>query len=96
MSALSKGAAEVEREFGSAWTRYHIGAQAARFLSGVLVTLLLGLHNGVSDWTDLLPLIAGAAWATARQMWPQVPWSLVKAAKENSAPSAATQGGVGG
>lgn len=78
MSALSKRAAEVEHELGAAWTRYHVGAQAARFVAGVVVSLLLSLHNGLGDWTDLLPLLGGAAWATARQMWPQVPWSLIR------------------
>jgi len=96
MSALSKRAAEVEAELGAAWTRYHVGAQAAKFLSGVLVTLLLSLHNGFGDWTDLLPLIAGAAWATARQMWPQVPWSLVKASRADNAPQPATGGFIPG
>lgn len=78
MSALGKRAAEVEHELGADWTRYHVGAQAGRFLAGVLVTLLLSLHNGFGDWTDLLPLLAGAAWTTAAQMWPQVPWSLLR------------------
>lgn len=78
MSALSKRAAEVEHELGSTWTRYHVGAQAARFLAGVVTALLLSLHNGFGDWTNLLPLLAGAAWTTARQMWPQVPWSLIR------------------
>ena len=106
MSALSRRAAEVEAELGAAWTRYHVGAQAARFLGGVLVTLLLSLHNGFTDWTDLLPLAAAAAWTTAAQMWPQVPWSLLKdhlGPSARPAPSAAAQppvppapGGVGG
>jgi len=106
VSALSKRAAEVEAELGAAWTRYHVGAQAARFLGGVLVTLLLSLHNGFTDWTDLLPLAAAAAWTTAAQMWPQVPWSLLKdhlGTPARPAPSAPAQppvppapGGVGG
>lgn len=78
MSALSKRAAEVEHELGAAWTRYHVGAQAGRFVAGVVVALLLSLHNGFSDWTDLLPLLGGAVWTTARQMWPAVPWSLIR------------------
>ena len=105
MSALSKRAAEVEREFGVAWTRYHVGAQAARFLAGVVTALLLSLHSGFSDWTDLLPLLAGAAWTTAAQMWPQVPWPLIRShfTPDPSPPPAAatppappTPGGVGG
>ena len=78
MSALSKHTAEVEKELGRAWRQYHVAAQIARFMTGVLVTLLWSLHSGVTDWTDLVPLVAGAAWATARQMWPQVPWSLLR------------------
>lgn len=78
MSALSKRAAEVEHELGAEWTRYHVGAQAARFVAGVAIALLLSLHNGFSDWTDLLPLLGGAVWTTAAQMWPQVPWSLLR------------------
>ena len=93
MSALSKRAAEVEHELGAAWTRYHVGAQAARFVMGVVVSLLLSLHNGFSDWTDLLPLLGGAAWTTAAQMWPQVPWSLLRehfSASPAPAPAATT------
>lgn len=78
MSALSKRAAEVEQELGSAWTRYHVGAQAYRFAAGVFVSLLLSLHSGFGDWTALIPLLMGAVWTTAAQMWPQVPWSLVR------------------
>lgn len=78
MSALSKAAAEVESEFGAAWTRYHVGAQASRFLAGIVTALLLSLHNGFGDWTSVLPLVAAAAWTTAAQMWPQVPWSLIR------------------
>lgn len=78
MSALSKQAAEVEREIGAEWTKYHVGAQALRFLSGVVVTLLWSMHAGFGDWTDLLPLLVAAGWTTAAQMWPQVPWTLVR------------------
>lgn len=106
MSALSKRAAEVEHELGAAWTRYHVGAQAARFVAGVVVALLLSLHNGFSDWTSLLPLLGGAAWTTAAQMWPQVPWSLIREhfvsgpdkqpAAPPQTPAAPTPGGDGG
>ena len=89
MSAASLRAAEVEAERGAAWTRYHVGAQAGRFLAGVVVSLLLSLHSGFSDWTALLPLIAGAAWTTAAQMWPQVPWTLVREHFGTAAPAPA-------
>lgn len=78
MSGLSRRAAEVEHELGAAWTRYHVGAQASRFVAGVLVALLWSLHSGFGDWTDLLPLLVTAAWTTAEQMWPRVPWSLLR------------------
>ncbi|NUP52095.1 MAG: hypothetical protein HOW97_32950 [Catenulispora sp.] len=87
MSALGKRAAEVEHELGAAWTRYHVGAQATRFLAGVVVSLVLSMGNGFSNWADILPLLGGAAWATARQMWPQVPWSLIRDRLHAGAPS---------
>lgn len=87
MSALSKRAREVEHELGVEWTRYHVGAQAARFLAGVVTALLLSLHNGFSDWTDLLPLLGGAVWTTAAQMFPQVPWWLLKRLGAGKAPA---------
>jgi hypothetical protein len=78
MSALSRRAAEVEHELGAEWTRYHVGAQVTRFLVGVLAAALWSMHSGFSDWTDLVPLLGTAAWTTAAQMWPQVPWSLLR------------------
>jgi hypothetical protein len=96
VSALSKRAAEVEKEFGAAWSRYHVGAQAARFLAGVVTALLLSLHSGFSDWTNLLPLVAGAAWTTAAQMWPQVPWKLVRDHFGAGKPPPATGGYIPG
>lgn len=78
MSALSERAAEVEHELGAQWTRYHVGAQVTRFLVGMITTLLWSMHSGFSDWTDLLPLLGTAAWATAAHMWPQVPWDLLR------------------
>lgn len=77
MSGLSRRAAEAEHEIGAEWTRYHVGAQATRFLAGALTTLLWSLHNGFSDWTDLVPLAGTAAWTTAAHMWPSLPWDLV-------------------
>jgi hypothetical protein len=78
VSALSKRAAEVERELGAEWTRYHVGAQVSRFLVGMLAAALWSIHSGFGDWTDLVPLLGTAAWTTAAQMWPQVPWSLLR------------------
>jgi hypothetical protein len=78
VSALSKRAAEVEAELGVDWTRYHVAAQLKRFATGVLVTVLWSLHSGTTDWTDVLPLAWTAMWVTAAQMWPQVPWSLLR------------------
>ena len=78
MSALSKRTAEVEQELGADWKRYHVGAQVSRFLTGVLATALWSMNSGFNDWTDLLPLLGTAAWTTVAQMWPQVPWSLLR------------------
>ena len=96
MSALSTRAAEVEHELGAAWTRYHVGAQAVRLLSGVVGSVLWAvLHSGVSDWTALVPVATGALWATLAQMFPQVPWSLVKN-RFRPSPKLATGGFVPG
>lgn len=92
MSALAKRTAEVEQELGAAWKRYHIGAQASRFLLGVLTTLVLSLHNGFTDWTDLLPLIVAAVWTTAAQMWPQIPWKLLRDHLDTTKPAPPAKG----
>lgn len=83
MSALSKRVAQIEAQFGedvaAAWRRYHIAAQLGRLAAGVLTAVLWAvMHAGVTDWTDLVPVATGALWATLAQMWPQVPWSLLR------------------
>lgn len=79
MKALGGRAAEVEHELGAAWTRYHVGAQAARLAAGVVGSVLWAvLHGGVTDWTGLAPVATAAVWATLEQMRPQVPWALIR------------------
>lgn len=103
MSALSKRAAEVEARFGAeaaaVWRKYHVAAQLTRLASGVVGSVLMAaLHGGVTDWTGLLPVASTALWATLAQIWPQVPWLLVRKHFTPSAAVAAGQmpGGVGG
>lgn len=97
MSALSKRVAQLEAELGADWRRYHVAAQLARFASGVLVTLLWSMHSGFTDWTDLVPAFWTAVWVTAAQMWPQVPWSLLRDRFHlGGQPSAPAPGGDGG
>jgi len=102
VSALSKRAAEVEARFGAeaaaVWRKYHIAAQLARLVGGFAGSVVLGaLHGGVHDWTSLVPVATTALWATLTQMFPQVPWLLVRnwAARMPASP-ASTPGGVGG
>lgn len=78
MSALTKRVRLLEAELGADWRRYHIAAQLMRFATGVLVTAVWSLHSGITDWTDLVPAVWTAAWVTAAQMWPKVPWSLIR------------------
>jgi hypothetical protein len=83
MSALSKRAAEIEARFGAeaaaVWRKYHIAAQLARFVSGIAGSVVLAaLHGGVHDWTSFVPVATTALWATLAQMFPQVPWLLVR------------------
>ncbi|QOR55825.1 MAG: hypothetical protein YHS30scaffold324_57 [Catenulispora phage 69_17] len=79
MSALTKRFRLLEAELGADWRRYHVAAQLARLVSGVVGTVLWAvLHGGVSDWTGLVPVATGALWATLAQIWPGVPWLLAR------------------
>ena len=79
MSVWSKYVVEMEREFGSVWRRYHVAAQLGRLASGVVGSVLWTvLHGSVHDWTGLVPVVSGALWATLAQVFPQVPWLLVR------------------
>lgn len=85
MNILTKRVAQLEAELGREWKAYHVTAQLARFGTGFLATLLWSMHNGFTDWTDLLPLAGTAAWTTAMQLWPRAPWWLVTG-RSGSAP----------
>lgn len=79
MSALTKRVRLLEAEFGTAWRRYHVAAQLGRLVSGVIGSVLWTLlHGSVHDWTGLVPVATGALWATLAQIWPQVPWLLLR------------------
>lgn len=83
MSALSKRVALIEHRFGAeaaaAWRKYHIGAQVARLVSGIVGTVVLAVvHGGVTDWTSLVPVVTGALWAGLAEIAPGVPWSLLR------------------
>ncbi len=93
MSALTKRVRELEAELGADWRRYHVAAQLMRFATGVLVTAFWSLHSGITDWTDLVPAVWTAMWVTAAQMWPRVPWSLIRdrlRSKKDAPPTAAS------
>jgi hypothetical protein len=96
MSALTKRVRQLEAELGADWRRYHIAAQLMRFATGVLVTAFWSLHSGITDWTDLVPAVWTAMWVTAAQMWPKVPWSLIRDRLHRTPPPTSTAGGVGG
>lgn len=79
MSALTKRVRELEAELGADWRRYHVAAQLTRLASGVMGSVLWAvLHGGVHDWTGLVPVATAALWATLAQIWPQVPWLLLR------------------
>lgn len=79
MSALTKRFRALEAEFGTAWRRYHVTAQLARLVSGVVGSVMWTvLHGSVHDWTGLVPVATAALWATLAQIWPQVPWLLLR------------------
>jgi hypothetical protein len=79
VSALTKRVRALEAEFGAAWRRWHVATQLARLGSGVAGSVLWAvLHGGVHDWTGVVPVVTGALWATLAQIWPQVPWLLLR------------------
>jgi hypothetical protein len=79
VSALTKRVRLLEAELGADWRRYHIAAQLTRLASGVAGSVLWTvLHGSVHDWTGLVPVATAALWATLAQIWPQVPWLLLR------------------
>lgn len=82
MSALARRVALIEHRFGAeaaaAWRKYHVAAQLGRLVSGVIGTVVLAALHGTGDWTGLVPVATGAFWATLAEIWPGVPWLLVR------------------
>jgi hypothetical protein len=74
----NKVISEVEDVLGEEWRKYHIAKQIARFVAGVVLTVIWAVHAGPGDWTAILPTIWSSMWVVAAQMRPQVPWSLVR------------------
>jgi hypothetical protein len=75
--------ANLEQDLAADWKHYHVQAHLTQFASlfagGLLASVAAdGWH--VAGWGALAGLALGAAGAAVRQMWPQVPWSAVKAA----------------
>jgi len=73
------GMTALEAELEAVWRKYHVRAQMARFASGWLAAFLWGMAHGFGDWTTVLPLAGSAVWTAAMEMWPQVPWKLIRA-----------------
>jgi len=102
VSALSKHVALIEHRFGAeaaaAWRKYHIAAQLARLVSGVVGTVVLAVaHGGVTDWTSLVPVATGALWAGLAEIAPGVPWLLlISKFHLGGQPASPPPGGVGG
>ena len=102
MSALSKRVALIEHRFGAeaaaAWRKYHVTAQLARLVSGIVGTVVLAVvHGGVTDWTSLVPVVTGALWAGLAEIAPGVPWLLFASRFHlGGQPSAPASGGESG
>lgn len=93
----------LERNLTRAKIRYHADAQIRRILGVFIGALGVQLATGIHDWTwkSVLAIGAAAAYATVRQIWPTVPWSLVlhhvqvQQAQESAVPPPApTSGGT--
>lgn len=74
----AKVVAEIEDVLGEDWRKYHVAHQLGRFIIGVVATVVWAVHAGPGDWTAILPTVWSSMWVVAAQMWPQVPWSLVR------------------
>lgn len=69
----------LEKRLAEDFTRYHVRAQALRFIAGVASTFARQLATGTSDigWKAALSALFGIAVTTGRQIWPTLPWNLV-------------------
>ncbi|MBS2548371.1 hypothetical protein KGQ19_16010 [Catenulispora sp. NL8] len=69
----------LEKRLAADFARYHIRAQALRFVASVASTFALQLATGTSDvgWKAALATLFGIAVTTGRQLWPTLPWKLV-------------------
>lgn len=80
--------ANLEQDLTADWRHYHVQAHlvqfAALYVAGMGTALAAaGWH--VAGWAALGGLGLSVAGATVRQLWPQVPWSVVKAALADAA-----------
>lgn len=73
----------LEQDLAADWKHYHVQAHLVQFaalFAGGLGTALAAGGWHVAGWGALGGLALAAAGAAVRQMWPQVPWPVVKAA----------------
>ena len=81
--SASKLVANLEEDLAADWRHYHVQAHLLQFVSlfggGLLASITAGGWH-VAGWGALGGLALAAAGAAVRQVWPQVPWSVVKGA----------------
>ena len=75
--------ANLEQDITADWKHYHGAAHVKQFLglfAAAFVTAVAAAGWHVAGRGVLAGLVLGAAGAAVRQMWPQVPWPVVKSA----------------
>lgn len=75
--------ANLEQDLAADWKHYHLQAHLLQFVSLFVSGFVTAIATGgwhVAGWGAVGGLALAAAGAAVRQMWPQVPWPVVKSA----------------
>lgn len=81
MGRLGAELRHVEADVAAQIRRAHLAKQLGRLAAGVVGSVVLSLmHGGLGrlDSETLLPLAAAALWTQLANLWPQVPWDLLR------------------
>jgi hypothetical protein len=71
----------LEQDLAADWRHYHVQAHLTQFVAlfvGSFVASVAAAGWHVAGWAALGSLVLAAAGGAVRQVFPQIPWSVVK------------------